>query len=115
MKPTDCHINYLELLAQDLEKIKTFYTTVFNWVFTDYGPNYIAFDSSGLQGGFEKTNQPIVNGTLVVLYHSDLEEIKANVIAAGATISKEIFEFPGGRRFHFLDPSGNDMAIWSDK
>lgn len=115
MKPTDCHINYIELFAHDLEQIKTFYSSVFNWKFTDYGPTYIAFDKSGLQGGFEKTDQPIVNGALVVLYHSDLEAIKAKVTAAGATISKEIFDFPGGRRFHFSDPSGNDLAIWSDK
>ncbi|MFT5822204.1 MAG: putative enzyme related to lactoylglutathione lyase [Crocinitomix sp.] len=115
MKATDSHINYIELLAHDLEKTKAFYTSVFNWKFTDYGPNYIAFDNCGLQGGFEKTDQAIVNGALVVLYHSDLETIKTKVEAAGAIISKEIFDFPGGRRFHFIDPSGNDLAIWSDK
>ena len=115
MKPADNHINYIELLAHDLDQIKAFYSTVFNWKFTAYGPTYIAFEKSGLQGGFEKTDQPIVNGALVVLYHSDLEGIKAKVAAAGATISQEIFDFPGGRRFHFLDPSGNDLAIWSEQ
>ncbi len=114
MKPEDCHINYIELLAHDLVKTKVFYTAVFNWKFTDYGEHYIAFDNSGMQGGFEKTTAPIVNGALIVLYHSNLQEIKTKVVEAGGLISKEIFEFPGGRRFHFLDPSGNDLAIWSD-
>lgn len=114
MKPTDCHINYIELLAHDLDKTKAFYAAVFNWKFTDYGENYIAFDNSGMQGGFEKTTAPIVNGALVVLYHSNLQAIKAKVIEAGGHISEEIFEFPGGRRFHFRDPSGNDLAVWSD-
>lgn len=107
-------INYIEFLAHDLEKTKQFYSAVFNWKFTDYGDNYIAFDNSGLQGGFEKTDNPIVNGALVVLYHSDLEAIKDKIIAAGAVISRDIFAFPGGRRFHFSDPSGNDLAIWSE-
>ena len=107
-------INYIEFKAHDLEQIKAFYSSVFGWKFTDYGPTYVAFSESGLEGGFEKTDAPIVNGALVVLYNANLEEILQKVQAAGAKISVDIFSFPGGRRFHFLDPSGNELAIWSE-
>lgn len=110
----DAQINYIELKAHDLESIKSFYSKVFNWKFTDYGPNYVAFAESGLEGGFEKTSDEIVNGALVVLYHHDLEEIKSKIIDAGCTISVQIFSFPGGKRFHFIDPTGNELAIWSE-
>ncbi len=111
----DNHINYVEFKAKDLEKIKVFYTACFNWAFTDYGPTYIAFSESGLQGGFEKTENEIVNGALVVLYHKNLDLIKNIIIKSNGEISKDIFSFPGGRRFHFIDPAGNELAIWSDK
>lgn len=109
------HINYVEFKAADLKKVKAFYTTTFNWKFTDYGPTYTAFSESGLEGGFELSADEIVNGALVVLYHENLESIKDKVIANQGIISKEIFSFPGGRRFHFQDPAGNELAIWSDK
>ncbi|MCB0371876.1 MAG: VOC family protein [Muricauda sp.] len=108
-------INYVELQANDLEKTKEFYSSAFGWTFTDYGPTYTAFSESGLEGGFAKTDDPIVNGALVVLYHENLEQIKIRVEQAGGKIAKDIFSFPGGRRFHFTDPSGNELAIWSDK
>lgn len=112
---TNNHINYIELQASNLEDIKTFYSTCFGWTFTDYGPDYVAFSDSGLQGGFEKTDKEVVNGALVILYHEKLEEIKNKIIESGGKITKNIFNFPGGKRFHFLDPSGNELAIWSDK
>ncbi|MBT8237562.1 MAG: VOC family protein [Croceitalea sp.] len=115
MSTTNNHINYIELKAKDVSAIKAFYTQVFNWTFTDYGPTYTAFSNSGLEGGFETTDDEITNGVLVVLYHANLEQIKEKVITAKGRISKEIFSFPGGRRFHFLDPSGNELAIWSAK
>lgn len=111
----DNHINYVELKAKDLEKIKKFYTAAFNWTFTDYGPNYIAFSDSGLEGGFEKTENDIVNGVLVVLYHSNLDAIKNKIVKSGGEISKDTFSFPGGRRFQFKDPSGNELAVWSEQ
>jgi len=110
----DNHINYVEFKANDLEAIKTFYQQAFNWSFTDYGPTYTAFSESGLAGGFDKTTDKIVNGALVVLYHHDLISLKTKVIQAGGSISKDIFTFPGGKRFHFMDPSGNELAVWSD-
>lgn len=115
MELKDSHINYVEFKAKDLEKIKEFYTAAFDWAFTDYGPAYIAFSESGLEGGFEKTDNEIVNGALIVLYHHDLDLIKARIIEAGGKIAKDIYSFPGGRRFHFMDPSKNELAVWSDR
>ena len=115
MSATNNHINYIEFYAADLQAVKDFYSTAFVWTFTDYGPTYTAFSSSGLEGGFEKSDEAIVNGALVVLYHDHLEHIQEEVTKAGGTICKAIFSFPGGRRFHFTDPAGNELAIWSDK
>lgn len=115
MNLKDNHINYIEFKANDLLKVKSFYSDAFGWSFTDYGPTYIAFSESGLEGGFEKTDNKIINGALVVLYHQNLDLIKNEIIKFGGTISKDIFSFPGGRRFHFIDPSENELAVWSDK
>lgn len=108
------HISYLEFKAKDIEEIKKFYSASFGWQFKDYGPDYASFTESGVFGGFEKSEEPIVNGTLIVLYHKNLEEIKRLILQNGGSISKEIFEFPGGKRFHFVDPSGNELAVWSE-
>ncbi len=108
------HINYIEFKAKDLELIKQFYSAAFGWQFTDYGPGYTAFSESGIDGGFEKTEEEIINSALVVLYHKDLEGIREKVIQSGGIISIDIFSFPGGRRFQFLDPSGNELAVWSE-
>ncbi|KPM32923.1 Glyoxalase/bleomycin resistance protein/dioxygenase [Croceitalea dokdonensis DOKDO 023] len=105
-------INYIEFKSTDLDATKAFYSAVFGWTFTDYGATYTAFTDSGVEGGFEFTNEPIVNGVLVVLHHDQLEAVKENVLRAGGTISVDIFSFPGGKRFQFLDPSGNELAVW---
>lgn len=115
MENKDNQINYIEFRAINLEKIKTFYNKAFGWSFTDYGPSYIAFSESGLQGGFEITEDKIINGALVVLYHKDLNLIKNKITECGGKISQDIFSFPGGQRFQFFDPSGNELAVWSDK
>lgn len=115
MSTTNNHISYIEFKGKDLEKIKKFYSTCFNWTFTDYGSDYIAFSSSGIKGGFEKTEGIITNGVLVVLYHDNLDSIKNKIIEVGGKITQDIFSFPGGRRFHFVDPSNNELAVWSDK
>lgn len=112
---TNNDINYIEFKAKDIQATKKFYTAAFNWSFEDYGPDYIAFSECGLNGGFDKTDDEIVNGTLVVLYHEDLNFAKNQIILANGKISQDIFSFPGGHRFHFLDPSGNELAVWSDK
>lgn len=108
-------INYIEFKAKNLSEIKQFYNKVFGWTFTDYGDSYTAFTDSGVEGGFELSKEPIVNGVLVVLQHNNLVELKQKIIAAGAIINIDIFSFPGGSRFHFLDPSGNELAVWCEE
>ncbi len=108
-------INFIELQALDLNKIKKFYGDTFGWSFTDYGSEYCDFHDAGISGGFAKTYELSTGGALVVLYHSDLLLAITNVRKNGRKISKEIFSFPGGRRFEFIDPSGNKLAVWSDK
>ncbi len=109
------HINYIEFKANNIQRVKQFYTSVFHWKFIDYGDAYVAFENSGLQGGFTLSEEKIVNGALIVLYHTNLEKIKDEVINNGGKVTQEIFEFPGGKRFHFLDTEGNELAIWSDQ
>lgn len=111
----DNHISYVELKAKDLDEAKAFYSKSFNWKFKDYGSDYTSFYESGLRGGFEKQEGEIINGALIVLYHENLDAIKDKIIESKGSISKDIFSFPGGRRFHFVDPSGNELAVWSDK
>lgn len=114
--PTDQKIDYLELPADDFEAVRAFYAAVFGWTFTEYGPEYLAFTDDKMDGGFYKSSLQSVqaNGAvLIVLYADDLEGTRDTVLANGAQISKEIFSFPGGRRFHFLDPHGNELAVWS--
>ncbi|WHI52076.1 VOC family protein [Microbulbifer sp. MLAF003] len=110
-------INYVELPSKDLEKTKAFFSEAFGWEFTDYGPDYSAFSGAGLDGGFFQANlhSSTVNGAaLVVLYSSDLEDTLQKVESCGAQVIKPIFSFPGGRRFHFAEPCGNEFAVWSD-
>lgn len=108
-------INYIEFKAKDLVAIKEFYSKAFGWTFTDYGANYTAFANSGLEGGFEYTEEAITNGVLVVLHHKNLETILEKIKQHGGLISKEIFSFPGGRRFQFIDPTGNELAVWCEE
>lgn len=110
-------INYVELPARDLEATKRFFGEAFDWSFVDYGPEYVAFDNAGLDGGFFKSDRVATteNGSvLVVLYSAALEDTLARVTSAGGAILKDIFSFPGGRRFHFSDPNGNEYAVWSE-
>ena len=113
-------INYLEYPAKDIDKTKQFFKSVFNWQFTDFGPEYSAFSSeaAGIDGGFflsELVSSTANGACLTVLYSDTLEETEKQIIAAGGKIVKPIFAFPGGRRFHFTEPSGNEFAVWSDK
>jgi predicted enzyme related to lactoylglutathione lyase len=110
----DRRIDYIEFLSTDLAATKKFYTAVLGWEFTDYGPTYTAFNDGRMAGGFDTADKVTVGGPLVVLYASDLEGMEASVKEHGGTIAKEIFSFPGGRRFHFTDPSGNELAVWSE-
>ena len=116
--PSDQKIDYVELPANDFDSIESFYSTTFGWSFTDYGPDYRAFSDGKLDGGFFKSDlqSKTANGAaLVVLFADDLEATKDGVVTNGGTVCRQIFSFPGGRRFHFLDPHGNELAVWSDK
>jgi predicted enzyme related to lactoylglutathione lyase len=86
----------------------------FGWGFTDYGPDYAAFEGQGADGGFTTPQEGSTDKPLVVLYAHDIEAMLAKVTAAGGVVTKPIFSFPGGRRFHFTDPSGNELAVWSE-
>lgn len=110
-------INYLELPARDLAVVKRFFTDVFGWTFADYGEDYSAFFNAGLDGGFHRSAQQSQSGNgavLPVIYASDLAAMQAKIEAHGGQINRAVFDFPGGRRFHFLDPNGNEWAVWSD-
>ncbi len=109
------HIDYVEFPAADTGPLKAFYGKAFGWTFTDYGPTYAAFEQSGLDGGFQGDPDAAPAKPLVVLYSDDLEASLRAVTEAGGVVTQSIFEFPGGRRFHFTDPSGNALGVWSDK
>ena len=111
-KSNDGRMDYIEFPAADIARTKVFYGEVFGWKFTDYGPDYTSFEDGRLYGGFSK-ERARQGGALIVIYAHDLEAAELAVQKAGAKISKEIFSFPGGRRFHFLDPNGNELAVWS--
>ncbi|MEM7473380.1 MAG: VOC family protein [Planctomycetota bacterium] len=111
-------ISYIEFPGDDLAAIEEFYTKTFGWTFTQYGPEYSSFEDGQLSGGFYKTeakSSAELGAPLIVLYSEELEASEASVKENGGRICKEIFSFPGGRRFQFLDPHGNELAIWSDK
>jgi predicted enzyme related to lactoylglutathione lyase len=110
-------INYIELPATDIEGTKLFFANAFGWEFIDYGPDYAAISGAGLDGGFYKSTlraTTVTGSALVVLYSANLESSLMSVESAGGRVVKPIFSFPGGRRFHFTDPSGNEYAVWSE-
>jgi len=115
MTEKDRRIDYIELPTVDLVEAKRFYGEVFDWKFVDYGPDYASFNDGRLDGGFRKESTVQRGGTLIIIYSINLELIKESIKSEGGTIVKDICEFPGGRRFHFTDPSCNELAIWSDK
>ena len=115
--PVDQKVDYLELPAKDLDAIQSFYEAAFNWVFTDYGPEYKAFSDGKIDGGFylSELKSTVAQGAaLIILYANNLEQANETVLDSGGKIVRDIFEFPGGRRFHFTDPNGNELAVWSD-
>lgn len=111
-------INYVEFPASDLSATKRFFEVAFGWTFQDFGTEYAAFSNEGLGGGFYRSDlcsRTDSGGALIVFYSAALEATQKKVEDAGGTIVKETFAFPGGRRFHFVEPSGNEFAVWSDK
>ncbi len=106
-------IQYIEFLSSDIKRAKTFYKESFGWTFTDYGPEYSAFEGDYIDGGFT-LGKPVKGSILIVIFSENIEATKHKVIKAGGIIAKDIFQFPGGRRFHFLDPDNNELAVWSE-
>lgn len=110
-------INYIEMPSRDIGATKQFFAAAFGWSFVDYGPDYVAIGDAGIDGGFFHSDKvaTTANGSvLVVLYSADLESTLEKVKSAGGSIVQDIFAFPGGRRFHFSDPNGNEYAVWSE-
>ena len=112
----DGKIDYVEFPATAIPAVKAFYSAAFGWTWVDYGPDYVSVDNAGVDGGFngDASDEGGATQPLVVLYAHDIEAMAAKVTAAGGVIVKPIFPFPGGRRFHFTDPSGNELAVWSE-
>ena len=111
-------IDYIEFPVTSVTEAKRFYGSAFGWSFEDYGPDYASFHDGRLAGGFRggaEGGPGVQGGVLVVLYATDLEAAERRVKAAGGRIVKSAFSFPGGRRFHFTDPSGHELAVWSEK
>ncbi|VAW81940.1 Glyoxalase family protein [hydrothermal vent metagenome] len=109
-------INYIEFPSKNLDDTKRFFTQVFGWEFQDFGPDYTSFSNQGLDGGFYKADFSSSTNTgaaLVVFYSKNIEDTQAKIVKAGGTLLKAIFTFPGGRRFHFSEPAGNEFAVWS--
>jgi hypothetical protein len=111
----DRRIDYIEMAATDVGAVRRFYEEAFGWKFTDYGPEYTAFEDGRLAGGFTTGRTPARGGALVVLFAVDIDAAQRRVQAAGGTVVKPTFSFPGGRRFHFTDPAGNELAVWTDR
>ena len=110
-------IDYVEFPSRDLNATKTFFETVFGWSFNDHGSEYTAFSDQGLNGGFYKSELTVSTATgsaLIVFYSRELEQTQVRIEGAGGSIIRPTFSFPGGRRFHFSDPNGNEYAVWSD-
>ena len=110
-------INYVEFPAKDIAATKAFFTQVFEWSFEDFGPDYTAFSTEGIDGGFftSDLSSSTENGSaLIVFYSEELEKTQSKIENAGGGIKKPVLSFPGGRRFHFTDPNGNEYAVWSD-
>jgi len=116
--PRDNTINYLEIPVKDITASKNFFSNLFGWKFVDYGPDYTCFLDAGIDGGFYKSDNDGFRSEqcpLVVFYHYDIYKIKDKVLSLSGVITKDIFTFPGGRRFHFTDISNNEYAIWTDQ
>lgn len=110
-------INYVEFPANDLNKTKRFFEDAFGWIFQDFGSEYISFSNEGVDGGFfkaEASSKQNNGGALVVFFSENIEKTKAKVESCGGVITQNIFEFPGGKRFHFEEPSGNEFAVWAE-
>ena len=115
MTHTHHAIEYVELAAPDIAAAKAFYSAAFGWEFTDYGSEYAgirAAEGDGEVGGLTAASTPSPDGVLVLLWSDDLDATVGSVQDAGGTVTNGPYEFPGGRRFHFQDPAGNELGVY---
>ena len=110
----DLRVDYVEFGATDIERTRRFYERVFGWRFEDYGPDYTSFQDGRLSGGFTRDAPVRPANPLVVIYAARLDEVETRIRSEGGQVVRPTYEFPGGRRFHFTDPSGNELAVWTD-
>jgi uncharacterized protein len=118
LTPKPNSVDYVEIPSSNLKKTRAFFEALFAWQFTDYGPEYTAFEDGRISGGFflsPMTAQTANGSALIVFYSEKLESIREQTLQLGATITRDIFSFPGGRRFQFTEPGGSEFAVWSDK
>ncbi len=115
LSDNDRRIDNIEFAVKDIARSRAFYGEAFGWSFKDYGPDYCEFSDGRLTGGLAKSDKPRPGGPLVILYADDLAETQRRLEGLGAKIVNPLFSFPGGRRFHFEDPDGYELAVWSDK
>jgi predicted enzyme related to lactoylglutathione lyase len=111
-------IDYVEIPSRDVRKSRAFFEAFVGWKFTDYGPGYVSFEDGRVYGGFftsDKLSSAAAGATLAVIYTQDLEQLREKALKLGATITRDTFSFPGGRRFQFAEPGGSEFSIWSDK
>ena len=114
MRPEN-RIDYIEIPTVDIEKAKAFFAAMMGWQFQDWGPDYASFNDGRLDGGFRRSEEPApASGVLLVFFSADLERDRDRVVELGGSINQDIFDFPGGRRFHFVDTTGNEYAIWAE-
>ncbi|HEX7816202.1 VOC family protein [Dyella sp.] len=106
-------IDYLEFAVRSIPASRQFFGDAFGWTFNDYGPDYCEFRDGRLTGGFFH-GEPSPGGALVVIYSRSLEQTQAAIEASGGRMTRSIFVFPGGRRFHFVDPDGYAWAVWTE-
>jgi predicted enzyme related to lactoylglutathione lyase len=110
---TEKRIDYIEIPVTDPARARDFFAALMGWEFQEWGPDYISFSDGRLNGGFRRSDKPAPgNSVLLVFFSENLERDRDRVVDLGASISQDIFDFPGGRRFHFVDPLGNEYAIW---
>lgn len=108
-------VDYIEFQTTDRAATRAFFASVFGWSYQEYGDNYTAILDAGLDGGFYDAEEVAQASTMLVIFYSDaLEETREAVLEAGGELTREIFSFPGGRRFHFREPGGNEFAVWSE-
>jgi len=115
----DAHnqIHYIEFSAADFPATESFFSSVFGWSFQHWGDDYMSFENAGISGGFARADlkaDASKGSALVILFSNDLEKTRDDVLSAGGRIKTDIFSFPGGRRFHFIEPSGNELAVWTE-